>query len=431
MVAITSWGRLSHEEHTVTAIVNREQAESVLCQNKPGIAYGMGRSYGDACLNPGGRVWDTRGLDRFISLNELTGQLVCEAGILLQDIQKLAVPRGWMLPVTPGTQFVTVGGAIANDVHGKNHHVFGTFAHHVRSITLLRTDGEIIKCGPDCREGWFSATVGGVGLTGLILTAELQLRPVSSPWLDTETIPFSCLKEFLQLADSSETDWEYTVSWIDCLSVGVRGLFTRGNHAGSSGLQEPATRFKSMPFEPPFSMVNKLSLRMFNAAYYQLGKWRVGKASEHYKHFFYPLDSILGWNKMYGPKGFFQYQCVIPRGEAESAIQELLNVISSERRGSFLTVLKAFGNRESLGKLSFARSGVTLAMDFPNEGNRTKEVFKQLDSIVAETGGRIYLAKDARMSRDFFENSYPELTSFLPYRDPGISSALSRRLLGS
>ena len=431
MVAITSWGRLSHEEHSVAAIANRMQAESVVARSKHGIAYGMGRSYGDACLNSGGYVWDTRGMDHFIDFNEETGQLTCEAGVLLGDIQKLVMPRGWMLSVTPGTQFVTVGGAIANDVHGKNHHVFGTFAHHVKSIALLRADGEVIRCGPGYREDWFSATVGGIGLTGVILTAEIQLRRVAGPWLQTETIPFAGLPEFLQLADSSEAGWEYTVSWIDCLSDKVRGLFARGNHTELSRLVEPAVKQKPVPFEPPVSMVNRMSLRMFNAVYYQLGKWRAGKTIEHYKPFFYPLDSISGWNKMYGPKGFFQYQCVVPRDEAEVAIQALLDVISIERKGSFLTVLKTFGRSEPVGKLSFAHPGVTLAMDFPNEGEKTVKLFEQLDSIVGEAGGRLYLAKDARMSREFFEKSYPEFKSFLAYRDPGISSEMSRRLLGA
>ncbi len=391
----------------------------------------MGRSYGDVCLNSGGHVWHTMGMDRFIDLNEETGRLTCEAGILLGDIQKLAVPRGWMLPVTPGTQYVTVGGAIANDVHGKNHHVLGTFAHHVKSIDLLRTDGEVIRCGPGCKEEWFVATVGGIGLTGVILTAEIQLRRVAGSWLETETIPFVGLQEFLQLADSSEAAWEYTVSWIDCLSYEVRGLFSRGNHTDSSGRAEPVAKLKSVPLVPPVSMVNKISLRMFNAVYYQLGKLRAGKAIKHYKPFFYPLDSILGWNKMYGPKGFFQYQCVIPRKEAGSAIQALLGVISSECKGSFLSVLKTFGCSEPVGKLSFAHPGVTLAMDFPNEGEKTVKLFERLDSIVSEAGGRLYLAKDARMSREFFEKSYPEFENFLAYRDPGISSEMSRRLLGS
>lgn len=431
MVAVTSWGRLSHEEHSLAVLANRVQAESVVASSKHGIAYGMGRSYGDACLNPGGYVWDTRGMDHFVDFNQETGQLTCEAGVLLGDIQKLVIPRGWMLPVTPGTQFVTVGGAIANDVHGKNHHVFGTFAHHVKSIVLLRTDGEVITCGPGCREDWFSATVGGIGLTGIILTAEIQLRRVVGPWLETETIPFTGLPEFLQLADSSEVGWEYTVSWIDCLSGKIRGLFARGNHTESSSLAEPVAKLRRVPFEPPVSMVNRMSLRMFNAVYYQLGKWRTGKTIEHYKPFFYPLDSISGWNKMYGPKGFFQYQCVVPRDEAEVAIQALLDVISSERKGSFLTVLKTFGRSEPVGKLSFAHPGVTLAMDFPNEGEKTVKLFEQLDSIVGEAGGRLYLAKDARMSREFFEKSYPEFESFLAYRDPGISSEMSRRLLGA
>jgi FAD/FMN-containing dehydrogenase len=432
MVAISSWGRLSREEHTVIPLASRLLAPSTICTAKPAVAYGMGRSYGDACLNPGGLLWTTRGLDRFISLDETAGRLVCEAGVLLRDIQRLVIPRGWILPVTPGTQLVTVGGAIANDVHGKNHHVLGSFGDHIQKITLLRTDGEVIECGPELREEWFSATVGGIGLTGLMLEAEIQLRRVSGPWLDTETVPYANLDEFFQLADGSESAWEHTVSWIDCVSGGGgRGLFMRGNHANASSGSEPSRRSKTMPVVPPVSLVNWLTLRTFNAAYYQLGKWKAGARLAHYEPFFYPLDNIHEWNRMYGPKGFFQYQCVVPRAVGQQAIKAMLQEISKSGNGSFLAVLKTFGNRDPIGMLSFPRPGVTLALDFPNMRLQTERLFERLDAIVGEAGGRIYLAKDARMSRALFEKGYPALSKFLPYRDPGISSSMSRRLLGS
>jgi FAD/FMN-containing dehydrogenase len=413
------------------ALTNRLQVASIIRMTKPGIAYGMGRSYGDVCLNPKGTLWATRGLDRFISLEDNTGRLVCEAGILLRDIQRLVIPRGWMLPVTPGTQMVTVGGAIANDVHGKNHHVFGSFGDHIQKITLLRTDGEIIECGPDSRKDWFAATIGGIGLTGLILTAEIQLRKVSGPWLDTETLPYTDLDEFFTLADSSEASWEHTVSWIDCISSDSgRGLFMRGNHTNALTGPKPVKRSKTMPMVSPVSMVNQLTLRVFNAGYYRLGKWNACRAINHYEPFFYPLDNILEWNRIYGPKGFFQYQCVIPRADGRQAIQAMLREIVKSGNGSFLTVLKTFGNQEPVGMLSFSRSGVTLALDFPNKGRKTEKLFERLDAIVSETSGRIYLAKDARMPKQLFESSYSQLTAFLPYRDPGISSAMSRRLMG-
>lgn len=430
MVAISSWGRLVLLEHKIRTLTDRRQAAALIQKTSPGIAYGMGRSYGDVCLNPNGTLWKTVGLDRFISFDEITGRLVCEAGILLRDIQRLFIPRGWILPVTPGTQLVTVGGAIANDVHGKNHHVLGSFGDHVQQITLARTDGEIIECGPQLKPDWFAATIGGVGLTGVILSAEIQLRRVSGPWLDTETIPYSNLDEFFQLADESEADWEHTVSWIDCLSGKGRGLFMRGNPADIEKLDTPKSRKLTMPLVPPISLVNRLTLRPFNTVYFNLKKAQAGQSVAHYESFFYPLDNLLDWNRMYGPRGFYQYQSVVPRETGQEVVQSMLREIAHSGEGSFLAVLKTFGNRESLGMLSFPQPGVTLALDFPNKGAQTLKLFERLDVIVRAAGGRIYPAKDARMPRDLFEAGYPRLAEFLPYRDSGISSALSRRLMG-
>ena len=311
-----------------------------------------------------------------------------------------------MLPVTPGTQIVTVGGAIANDVHGKNHHVFGSFGDHVQQLTLLRTDGEVIDCGPQHRSDWFAATVGGIGLTGVILTAEIQLRQVAGPWLDTETVPYETLAEFFDLADRSESNWEHTVSWIDCIS-GNRGLFMRGNHAEAQPKKEPSPRKLSMSIVPPISLVNQASLRLFNMAYFNLKKKQTGHTLTHYESFFYPLDNIQEWNRMYGPKGFYQYQCVVPRPDGQQAVDAMLREITRAGAGSFLAVLKTFGDQEPLGMLSFPQPGVTLALDFPNNGSKTLKLFEQLDAIVREAGGRIYLAKDARQPRDLFEAGYP------------------------
>jgi FAD/FMN-containing dehydrogenase len=411
-------------------VLGRDSLARQIAAPLPGLAHGMGRSYGDVCLNPGGALWQTRGLDRLLAFDAASGRLVCEPGVLLRDIQRLMIPRGWALPVTPGTQIVTVGGAIANDVHGKNHHARGSFGDHVRSLTLLRTDGRRIVCGPSHESAWFAATVGGAGLTGLIVEAELQLQPVPGPWLATETIPYANLEEFFTLADASEAQWEYTVSWIDCLSGDGRGLFMRANPVKAEAAQPPQ-RERRLPFTPPVSLVNKLSLRAFNEAYFRMHKWRAGTATAHYEAFFYPLDSLLEWNRMYGPRGFYQYQCVIPREAAQHAVQAMLREIRRSGQGSFLAVLKTFGERAAPGMLSFARPGATLALDFPNRGTRTEALFERLDAIVADTGGRLYLAKDARMPGTLFEAGYPRLAEFLPYRDPGISSALSRRLMGS
>lgn len=433
MVGMSSWGRLSKEEHAVIALSDLSQIEASFKNlDRLGLAYGMGRSYGDVCLNPGGILWRTTGLDHFIAFDESSGRLVCEAGVLLRDIQQLLIPRGWMLPVTPGTQLVTIGGAIANDVHGKNHHLLGSFGDHVQRLTIIRSDGEVIHCGPNERADWLAATIGGLGLTGLITQVEIQLRRVAGPWLNTETIPFANLDEFFRLADDSEVDWEHTVSWIDCIAgSGGRGLFVRGNpiHVGERLI--PHGRKLSIPFVPPISMVNRLSLRPFNMAYYYLKKWRTGSAIAHYETFLYPLDNLLEWNRIYGPRGFFQYQSVVPRAVGKDAVEAMIKEIARSGDGSFLAVLKTFGNQQPFGMLSFPQPGVTLALDFPNHGERTHKLFERLDAIVREAKGRLYPAKDARMPKELFENGYPRLAEFFKYRDPGISSGFSRRLLGS
>lgn len=432
MRSITSWGRLTSLPHQVVSFPNISKAVTAISELKPGIAFGNGRSYGDSCLNPEGFLWSMRGLDHLIAFDREKGLLKCEAGVLLRDIQSLIVPEGWMLPVTPGTQLITVGGAIANDVHGKNHHMMGSFSDHVLRIKLLRTDGEIVECGPDQRQDWFAATVGGIGLTGLIVEADIQLKIVPGPWLETETIPYSDLGAFFKYADDSEAEWEHTVSWIDCLvGSGGRGLFMRGNPIAYHARPVPHPKKSRVPFVPPISLVNKLSLRPFNEAYYWMNKRKVGKQIVHYQPFFYPLDNLQDWNKMYGPRGFYQYQCVVPRDVGHDAVNEMLGEIGRSGQGSFLAVLKTFGDKRSIGMLSFPQPGVTLALDFPNSGNKTTELLDRLDRIVSNARGRIYLAKDARMSKSLFESGYPRLQEFLKYRDPGMSSAMSRRLLGS
>jgi FAD/FMN-containing dehydrogenase len=441
MVKVNAWGRLSDAQHHVVPLVDRAGAAATVRAKSGGISYGMGRSYGDAALNAGGLLWSTRGLDRLVDFDAVTGRLVCEAGVQLRDIQRLFVPRGWMLAASPGTQIVTVGGAIANDVHGKNHHAVGSFGDHVKRLVLLRTDGELIECGPNERIDWFAATVGGIGLTGVVVLAELQLRPVQGPWLDTESMPYGTLDEFFDLSGRSEANWEYTVSWIDCLSGGAakgrsgrtnaRGLFMRGNHATvTDGPPQPDSS-RRVPFTPPVPLVNKLSLRAFNTAYFWLGRLRAGASLQHYQPFFYPLDNLHEWNRIYGPRGFYQYQCVIPGAAGPGAIQALLGEIGRVGRGSFLAVLKTFGNRQSVGMLSFPLPGVTLALDFANtRGPDLARLFDRLDAIVAEAGGRLYLAKDARMPRALFESGYARHNEFRAFRDPGITSEMSRRLMG-
>jgi FAD/FMN-containing dehydrogenase len=425
---ISSWGRLGAPLHDLMPLnqdgnLNSDQA------NK-GLAFGNGRSYGDVCLNPDGVLWTTRKLDRFIAFDIAEGLLTCEAGVLLRDIQRFIVPHGWMLPVTPGTQLITVGGAIANDVHGKNHHVKGSFGDHVQSLHLLRTDGELIICSPTEQVPWFQATVGGMGLTGVISQATLQLRRVGGPWLETENEPFTNLSAFFDLADASEANWEHTVSWIDCLNQNGRGVFMRGNHVNVQNGPLPKSGTLNVPFIPPVSLVNTLSLRPFNWIYYKLQARKRVPSLTHYEPFFHPLDNVNNWNRIYGPDGFYQYQSVIPRSNGKEAILEMLKTISKSGEGSFLAVLKTFGNQESQGMMSFPMPGVTLALDFPNKGAKTQALLRSLDDIVRLSRGRIYAAKDACMPRDLFEQGYPRLNEFLKYRDPGISSAMSRRLMG-
>lgn len=427
MVAVSAWGRLGAFEHEIHPLPDRDRVADLI-KGQRGLAFGNGRSYGDVCLNPNGTLWDTRQMDRYIAFDDRDGLLRCEAGVLLKDIQRLCVPRGWMLPVVPGTQLITVGGAIANDIHGKNHHARGCFGDHVTRLTLARTDGSARECEPG--DPLFEATVGGLGLTGVITDAEIRLQRVPGPWLMVETLPYRDLSAFFDLADASEAGWEHTVSWVDCLNGAGRGIFIRANPIDAQLSEPPAKRPWRMPFVPPVSLVNSLSLRPFNAVYYALKNSRASSV-QHYEAFFHPLDGVLDWNRMYGPRGFYQYQCVLPRETGRDGVKAMLTAIAQAGMGSFLAVLKTFGEREPRGMLSFARHGVTLALDFPNAGERTAKLFDTLDAMVLGAGGRLYPAKDARMSRHLFEAGYPRLNEFLPYRDPGISSALSRRLMGS
>ncbi|MGH8476726.1 MAG: hypothetical protein ACRER2_13315 [Methylococcales bacterium] len=288
------------------------------------------------------------------------------------------------------------------------------------------------KCSPTAESGLFSATIGGMGLTGIIVDAEIQLLPVKGEWLDVEVIAFEHLDEFYALSDASEAGWEYTVSWIDCLAEG-RGIFSRGNHLLAAEHPEPAPLSKRkplrIPFTPPLSLINGLSLCTFNPLYFYLNKGRQGRGIRHYRPYFYPLDNILDWNRLYGPKGFYQYQSVVPPQNARDAIGAMLKVIADSGMGSPLAVLKTFGKPVSPGMLSFPMEGTTLALDFPNAGAKTEQLFARLDAIVGEAHGRIYPAKDARMPRDLFISGYSRLHEFLPWRDPGIQSAMAERLL--
>lgn len=439
MTAIESWGRFPQ----TTGLVRRLDWRDAPLPLEPGdpqaLPYGLGRSYGDSCLNDGGVLLVTTGLDRFISFDRATGVLRAEAGVTLASVLDLIVPHGWFLPVTPGTKFVTLGGAVANDVHGKNHHVAGTFGRFVRRFELLRSTGDRLLCSPDENVELYAATIGGLGLTGVITWVELQLRPIHNPWIQAETIRFRHIDEFFELNAESENDYDYLVSWIDCLSRGRslgRGLFMRGNHASPqfgdvrAGLPTTPKGKLTFPFTAPPGMVNGATVRAFNFAYYRKQFRKCVSKLVHYEPFFYPLDSIHRWNRAYGPRGFFQYQCLLPLAGGTRPVHELLETIARSGQGSPLVVFKTFGKVPSPGLLSFPREGVTLAMDFPNRGERTLRLFEELDQRVRDAGGSVYPAKDARMSAESFRSFFPRWTELRRHIDPSFGSSFWRRVAG-
>jgi len=429
-----SWGRYPGADQEACRLYWRNDPLPIKSiGDRTFLPFGNGRSYGDVCLNDGGILLDCRRLDRFIRFDAETGILRCEAGVLLAEILRLTVPQGWFPPVTPGTRFVTVGGAIANDVHGKNHHRAGTFGRHIRRFELLRSDGERLMCAPNDNPAFYKATIAGLGLTGVITWAELQLKHIRNPYLEREIIRYGNLDEFFALARESDRDYEYTVAWIDCSATGTRlgrGLFIRGNHAGSMVEKppRPPTRRTRFPVDLPFSLINGLTLRLFNRLYYHKQPSDRVQDVVHYEPFFYPLDAIRAWNRIYGSKGFFQYQCAVPTERMEDAIREILERVAKAGVGSFLAVLKLFGDKPSPGLLSFPLPGATLALDFPNQGERTLRLLDQLDAVTGAVGGRLNPAKDARMRPQDFRDGYPHWKTMEPCLDPRISSGFLRRV---
>lgn len=395
------------------------------------LPFGMGRSYGDVCLATSDRVLDMRSLNRFIQADWQAGLIRAEAGVTLEEVLALAVPRGWFLPVTPGTKFVTLGGALANDVHGKNHHVRGTFGCHVPRFGLLRSDRHPVVCSRQENSDLFAATIGGLGMTGVIDWLELQLVPIGSSLIEATHVRFDTLDDFFALSAELDGQYEFTVAWIDCLakrkSAG-RGVYMAGNHA-SEGPLAFNDRFKlNVPLTPPFSAVNRLSLRLFNSAYYRAHRSGRHDSLVDYEQFFYPLDRVMNWNRIYGPRGFQQYQSAIPLRHAADATREMLEAIAASKSGSFLAVLKLFGDVASPGLLSFPMAGATLALDFPQQGGKTERLFARLDSIVREAGGRLYPGKDAHMSASDFRRAFPAWEKVGELTDPCISSRFWQRV---
>ena len=430
-----SWGHYPKVEPAITTpLYWRHPVPDLADVHRSILPYAYGRSYGDSCLNADGISLDVSHLRRFISFDENEGVLRCEAGVSLADILEEFVPRGWFLPVSPGTKFVSVGGAIANDIHGKNHHRAGTFGRHVTRFELLRSNGERFVCSPTEHSDLFRATTGGLGLTGVILWAEIRLKRIVNSFLDTESIRYPSLKAFMEIAAESDKEYEYTVAWVDCLARGPhlgRGLFLRGNHNESAQLaSKPASKKLSLtvPLDFPSFVLNTLSIKAFNEVYYRKQRHEVERAVERYEPFFYPLDAIHHWNRMYGKRGFLQYQCVVPFQDGYEVMRDILQRISRSGEGSFLTVLKMFGDLPSPGMLSFPRPGLTLALDFPNNGRRTSRLFDELDGVVRQSGGAVYPAKDAHMSPESFEAYYPQWHEFAQYIDPHFSSSFWRRV---
>ena len=393
------------------------------------LAYAQGRSYGDVCLNEDGILLDTQHLDHFINYDKEKGILRCEAGVTFETILQLIIPHNWFLPVTPGTKYVSVGGAVANDVHGKNHHKEGTFGRHVKKFELLRSNGDSLICSPTENTDLFNATIGGLGLTGLISWVEFSLKKISGSQIDQEIIHFNNINEFYKLSDESDKDWEYTVAWIDCLAQADelgRGLFIRGNHSASDKKHKFKTSKISIPFNAPGFLLNKYTVSAFNNLYFKKPVKQFSTVD--FDPFFYPLDSIANWNKLYGRKGFMQYQCVIPKQHRENAMTEMLSIISASGQASFLSVLKEFGDIKSPGLLSFPQPGITLALDFPNRGQKTLDLLNELDVITLKYAGSVYPAKDARMSAESFAKYYQKWKEFEQYIDPHFSSSFKRRI---
>lgn len=398
------------------------------------LVVGNLRSYGDEVLSPHGRYVKTTRCDRLIDIDPKAGTVTAESGVSLHVLQRRLESVGFILPVTPGTARLTLGGAIANDVHGKNHHVAGTLGCFVEKFELVRSSGDVLQCSRGENPDYFGATIGGMGLTGAITQATIRLRRISSPFLDVTSHRFGNLSEFFDLDMRSKDRHEYTVAWIDCLSKGRalgRGIYSVADHSPSgaaSAVSAPrnGTYRATVPFSVPVSPVNRFSLSLMNSAYYRLH--RTGERTVRYDDWLYPLDAIGHWNRLYGRHGFHQFQCVVPDRNARAAITEMLETIAARAQGSFLAVLKNFGDKPSPGWMSFPMPGATLALDFPNRGPATRELLLDLYRIAAAAGGRLYPAKDGCSPPASLAQGYPLHDRFRRMIDPGFGSVMARRL---
>lgn len=437
--SLSGWGRYPVRQCTVWQPTTVQALHETLAPLKTSIARGNGRSYGDASMNVDATI-DMRRLDRLISLDEATGALVCEAGVLLSDLVAALVPRGWFQPVTPGTRMVTIGGMIASDVHGKNHHVAGSFCDHIDWFDLDLGDGRVERCSPTQNTELFAATCGGMGLTGIIVRASFRMLKIESAFMRQRTIRVPDLEQALSLFEQSHGS-TYSVAWIDCMATGKslgRSAILLGEHArlddldparSAAPLARPNRKPKTIPIDFPNLALGGFNVRMFNHLYYAMQ--RPGDAVVDLDPYFYPLDAIFDWNRIYGKQGFLQYQSVLPLGTSEKGMRCLLEAISAAGAGSFLAVLKRMGPG-SFGMLSFPMEGYTLALDFPATPDNFA-LLDRLDAITADHGGRVYLTKDARVSPERFAAGYPRLDEFRNLRaqyglDQRFSSLLSQRL---
>ncbi|GAB7103942.1 FAD-binding oxidoreductase [Streptomyces phaeofaciens JCM 4814] len=442
-VSVTGWGRTAPSTARLIRPRTYEEAVAAVrdCGVRGGIPRGLGRAYGDAAQNAGGAVFDMTGLDRIHAIDADGGTVLCGAGVSLHTLMRVLLPLGWFVPVTPGTRYVTVGGAIGADIHGKNHHVSGSFARHVLSFELLTADGTIRTVG----EGspLFEATAGGMGLTGMILTATVRLQPVETSLMAVDTERAADLDDLMARLTATDHRYRYSVAWIDLLARGAatgRAVLTRGDHAPLDAL--PArTRGNPLAFRParlpaapavlPEGLLTRRTVGLFNEVWYRRApRARIGEL-QRLSAFFHPLDGVPHWNRVYGRAGFVQYQFVVGHGQ-EDALRRIVGRISAHRCPSFLAVLKRFGEADP-GWLSFPRPGWTLALDIPAGLPGLDVLLDELDGEVAAAGGRVYLAKDSRLRPDLLTAMYPRLDDFRALRaelDPrGVFvSDLSRRL---
>ena len=432
--AFESWGRYpKYAAHVVPLHWQQDFPKAISGLHNGVLPVGMGRSYGDVCLLEGGNLLVTTGMNRLIDFDPETGVLTAEAGMTLAQILDFAVPRGFFLPVTPGTKYVTLGGAIANDIHGKNHEVAGSFGNHVPCFELVRSDGSRRLCSATENPDWFAATIGGMGLTGLITWAQLRLKPIVSRRIDYEGIQYHGLDEFMELKAQYQ-HVEYTVSWVDCVSTGknfMRGVFMAGDHSPVPAplTQSPEPKL-ALPFDLPAFLLNSTTVSMFNTAFFHKQMKPHVKTLQDYEPFFYPLDKILHWNRGYGKNGLVQFQYAIPWEHAKEGTIAILKAIADSGLASFLAVLKAFGEIPSLGMMSFPYAGIMFALDFPIKDGITFPLLQRLGDMTLDYGGRLYPAKDAAMTPEQFRTFYPNWEQFARFRDPAITSSFWERVSG-